>query len=70
MKEKLHEQLSALVDDELVDAEQAMLVRQLGTDPALRERLGSLAPEIAEALRENGAHVVVSDLSELVGPRV
>jgi sigma-E factor negative regulatory protein RseA len=39
MKEKLHEQLSALVDDELVDAEQALLFRQLGTDPALRERL-------------------------------
>jgi len=39
MKEKLHEQLSALVDDELVAAEQELLVRQLGTDPALRERL-------------------------------
>ena len=39
MKEKLHEQLSALVDDELVDAEQALLVRQLGKDPALRDLL-------------------------------
>ena len=39
MKERLHEQLSALVDDELVDAEQALLVRQLGADTALRERL-------------------------------
>jgi sigma-E factor negative regulatory protein RseA len=39
MKEKLHEQLSALIDDELVAAEQELLVRQLGTDPDLRERL-------------------------------
>jgi len=39
MKEKLHEQLSALVDDELPDAEQALLLRQLGTDPALCRRL-------------------------------
>jgi negative regulator of sigma E activity len=39
MKEKLHEQLSALVDDELVDSEQALLLGQLGADPALRERL-------------------------------
>ena len=39
MKEKLHEQLSALVDDELEHAEQALLLRQIGTDPVLRERL-------------------------------
>jgi sigma-E factor negative regulatory protein RseA len=39
MKEKLYEQLSALVDDELTDSEQALLLRQLGTDAALRERL-------------------------------
>ena len=39
MKEKLHEQLSALVDNELMDAEQALLFRQLGTDAGLRERL-------------------------------
>jgi sigma-E factor negative regulatory protein RseA len=39
MKEKLHEQLSALVDNELAGAEQALLVRQLGADPALCERL-------------------------------
>ena len=39
MKEKLHEQLSALVDDELETAEQALLLRQIGADPALRERL-------------------------------
>jgi sigma-E factor negative regulatory protein RseA len=39
MKEKLHEQLSALVDDELEAAEQALLLRQIGADPVLRERL-------------------------------
>lgn len=39
MKQKLHEQLSALVDDELAPAEHAMLVRQLAQDPALLERL-------------------------------
>jgi len=39
MKEKLHEQLSALVDDELEAGEQALLLRQLGADPALHERL-------------------------------
>jgi sigma-E factor negative regulatory protein RseA len=39
MKEKLYEQLSALVDDELETAEQALLFRQIGADPVLRERL-------------------------------
>jgi sigma-E factor negative regulatory protein RseA len=39
MKEKLYEQLSALVDDELAHGEQALLLRQLGADAALRERL-------------------------------
>jgi sigma-E factor negative regulatory protein RseA len=39
MKEKLHEQLSALVDDELLEGEQALLLRQMGADPALREHL-------------------------------
>ena len=39
MKEKLHAQLSALVDDELEAAEQALLLRQIGADPVLRERL-------------------------------
>ena len=39
MKEKLHEQLSALVDDELDVAEHALLLRQIGSDPVLRERL-------------------------------
>ncbi|MGB5177969.1 MAG: sigma-E factor negative regulatory protein [Gammaproteobacteria bacterium] len=39
MKEKLHEQLSALVDDELEAAEQALLLRQIAADPVLCERL-------------------------------
>lgn len=39
MKENLHEQLSALVDDELPPAEQALLLKQLGADAELRDRL-------------------------------
>jgi sigma-E factor negative regulatory protein RseA len=39
MKENLHEQLSALVDDELPQAEQALLLKQLGADAELRDRL-------------------------------
>ena len=39
MKESLYEQLSALVDDELPQAEQALLFRQLGADAELRDRL-------------------------------
>ena len=39
MKQILHEQLSALVDDELAPAEQALLVKRLAQDAALQERL-------------------------------
>ncbi len=39
MKDKLHEQLSALVDDELAEAEQDLLTRRIGTDPELHRRL-------------------------------
>ncbi|UCC57350.1 MAG: sigma-E factor negative regulatory protein [Gammaproteobacteria bacterium] len=39
MKDKLHEQLSALVDDELSEAEQALLMKRLGTDSYLHRRL-------------------------------
>jgi len=39
MKENLHEQLSALVDDELTDAEQNLLTRQIGRDRELHQRL-------------------------------
>jgi negative regulator of sigma E activity len=34
MKDKLHEQLSALVDDELAGHEQALLLKQLAADTA------------------------------------
>ena len=39
MKDKLHEQLSALVDDELAKHEQALLLKQLAADPGLQARL-------------------------------
>jgi sigma-E factor negative regulatory protein RseA len=39
MKDTLNEQLSALVDDELGESEQALLLRQLARDAGLRERL-------------------------------
>jgi sigma-E factor negative regulatory protein RseA len=39
MKEKLHEQISALVDDELAEAEHALLGRRLADDASLRSRL-------------------------------
>ena len=39
MKENLYEQLSALVDDELPLAEQTLLLKQLGADAELRDRL-------------------------------
>jgi sigma-E factor negative regulatory protein RseA len=39
MKTKIHEQLSALVDDELPDAEQALLLRQLAADDDLQQVL-------------------------------
>jgi hypothetical protein len=39
MKDKLHEQLSALVDDELAEHEQSLLLKQLAADPGLQARL-------------------------------
>jgi sigma-E factor negative regulatory protein RseA len=39
MKQKLNEQLSALVDDELLPAEHALLVKRLAQDAALQARL-------------------------------
>jgi sigma-E factor negative regulatory protein RseA len=39
MKDKLNEQLSALVDDELTGSEQELLIRQIGRDPELLQRL-------------------------------
>jgi len=39
MKEKLHEQISALVDDELAETEQVLLIKQLEGDVTLRHSL-------------------------------
>jgi len=39
MKEKLHEQISALVDNELAETEQTLLSRRLAEDASLRSRL-------------------------------
>ena len=39
MKDKLHEQLSALVDDELAEHEQALLLKQLAADTELQAQL-------------------------------
>jgi sigma-E factor negative regulatory protein RseA len=39
MKEKLHEQISALVDDELAEAEHALLIKRLTDDASMRDRL-------------------------------
>ncbi|MFV1973226.1 MAG: sigma-E factor negative regulatory protein [Thiohalobacterales bacterium] len=39
MKDRLHEQLSALIDDELAEPEQALLTRRVGTDAELHRRL-------------------------------
>lgn len=39
MNDSLNEQISALVDDELADSEQSLLLRQLGREKTLRQRL-------------------------------
>jgi len=39
MKEKLHEQISALVDGELAEAEHALLIKRLTDDASMRDRL-------------------------------
>ena len=39
MTEKLHEQISALFDDELAEAEQVLLIKRLEGDVTLRDRL-------------------------------
>ncbi len=39
MKDKLYEQLSTLVDDELTGHEQALLARRIGRDAGLQQRL-------------------------------
>lgn len=39
MKEKLYEQISALVDDELAEVEHALLIKRLTDDALMRDRL-------------------------------
>jgi sigma-E factor negative regulatory protein RseA len=52
MKDKLHEQISALVDDELEEREQALLLRQLENDAELSGRL-SRFQIISDALQNH-----------------
>ena len=52
MKDKLHEQLSALIDDELEEREQALLLRQLAGDAELSRRL-SRFQIISDALQNH-----------------
>lgn len=52
MKEKLYEQLSAMIDDELETNEQALLVRQLVGDEPLRVRLARYQV-ISDTLRDH-----------------
>ena len=52
MKDKLHEQLSALVDDELEEREQALLLKQLAGDAELSRRL-SRFQIISDALQNH-----------------
>ena len=52
MKEKLHEQLSALVDDELADFEQELLVKRVSGDSRLQQRL-SRYQLISDALQNH-----------------
>ena len=52
MNDKLHEQVSALVDDELEEREQALLLRQLASDTELSGRL-SRFQIISDALQNH-----------------
>jgi negative regulator of sigma E activity len=65
MKDKIHEQLSALVDDELADSEQSLLVRQLVKEPGLRERLAHYQI-ISDALHDNLPQQIDTDFHERV----
>ena len=57
MKDKLHEQLSALVDDELAEHEQSLLLKQLAADPGLQARLSryQLVSDARDADRQASA---------------
>jgi negative regulator of sigma E activity len=65
MNESLNEQISALVDDELAGAEQALLIRRLAAEPALRERL-SRYQLISDALQDHLPRHIDSGFQERV----
>ncbi|MEN8108013.1 MAG: sigma-E factor negative regulatory protein, partial [Pseudomonadota bacterium] len=52
MKDKLHEQISALVDDELGTQEQAFLTWRIGQDDDLQQRL-SRYQLISDAMQDH-----------------
>ena len=62
MNEKLHEQISALVDDELAEAEQALLIKRLDDDVHLRHSL-SRYQLISDALQNHLPDRVDPDFS-------
>lgn len=57
MKDTLHEQLSALVDDELGESEQPLLLRHLARDGGLRDRLARYQA-VSDALHSELPHRV------------
>lgn len=65
MKDKIHEQISALLDDELADSEQSLLIRQLVREPALKERLLHYQT-ISDALHDNLPQLVDTRFYERV----
>jgi len=65
MKDKLHEQISALVDDELEEREQALLLRQLENDAELSGRL-SRFQIISDALQNHLPETLSSGFHERV----
>jgi negative regulator of sigma E activity len=52
MKEKLNEQISALIDDELPEAEHALLIKRLADDASFRNRLARYQL-ISDSLQEH-----------------
>ena len=62
MTEKLQEQISALVDDELAEAEQPLLVKRLGSDATLRDSLLRYQL-ISDALQNHLPHKINPDFN-------
>ncbi len=65
MTNKLNEQISALLDDELTDHEVASVLTMLGQDDNLRHRWDRYHL-IGDVIRGESVHVDVSDISERV----